>query len=157
MAELPSHKSMLGNGGESLEFLSFPQRLQKRKQTKTPAEGIQVAQGRNFRTARGLCWSDDLHAYFCSPAGPHQPWPCSAPLRPSQWPPLGRRKHQYRGLTFRPYLPLQETPWVIRSHATCKAGSGRLQPRARANLLTLASPSPSTLASSRGRAPAFYS
>lgn len=42
MAELPSHKSMLGNGGESLAFLSFPQRLQKRKQTKAPAEGIQV-------------------------------------------------------------------------------------------------------------------
>lgn len=28
---LPSHRSMLGNGGRSLAILSFPQRLQKRK------------------------------------------------------------------------------------------------------------------------------
>lgn len=41
MVELPSYKSMLGNGGESLALLSFPlKKLQKEKQTSIPAEGI---------------------------------------------------------------------------------------------------------------------
>ena len=84
VAEPASHKSMLGNVGESLAFLSFPQRLQRRKQTQIPAEGIGVAERKNLRTGKEALLprmvSTRTSAAQPVLTSPHLARPCSGPL-----------------------------------------------------------------------------
>lgn len=108
MAELPSCKSMLGNGGESLTFLPFPQRLQNRKQTKIPAEEIRVAQRKNFHRPGGFASLGNLQQASAARLGL-----TSLPLLgPAQALPAASTELEEvttQGPDFRPSLPLQET------------------------------------------------
>lgn len=108
MAELPSCKSMLGNGGESLTFLPFPQRLQNRKQTKIPAEEIRVAQRKNFHRPGGFASLGNLQQASAARLvltslpllGPAQALPAAS---------TELEEVTTQGPDFRPSLPLQET------------------------------------------------
>lgn len=151
MAELPSCKSMLGNGGESLTFLSFPQRLQKRKQTKIPAEEIRVAQRKNFHRPGGFASLGNLQQASAAQLvltslpllGPAQALSAASVE-------LGEVTTQGPDVQAKP--PTTGNSWPAMPHSSCKASSGRLRPwpQARAVLLTAGSPSPGTLASGVG-------
>lgn len=109
MAELPFHKSMPGNEGESLAFLSLPTKNCRRENNFNSSGRTLSSPEEELPRSEEAASLDDFHATFCSPAGPHQFSPRTALLRPSQWPLLGGRKSKPRARGSSMFSPLQET------------------------------------------------